>query len=144
VQIKQIVESIRQFGWTNPILIDENNMIIAGHGRYYAALAMEMKQVPTITLRGLSDAQKRAYVIADNNLALNAGWNPEILALELDQLRDEAFDLSLLGFDLKELNELIGTPNTVPGEFPAVDENIETEHECPKCGFKYSGGGSAA
>jgi DNA modification methylase len=106
-QIKQIVDSILQFGWTNPILIDENNMIIAGHGRYFAALAMEMKQVPTITLSSLSDAQKRAYVIADNQLALASGWDKDLLARELFDLKSEDFNIDVLGFGEFELNSFI-------------------------------------
>lgn len=98
-QIDQICESIEEFGFTNPILIDENNGIIAGHGRLLAAIKLNLYTVPTIRLTGLSDIQKKAYVIADNSLALNAGWNFELLSLELNELKDLGFDIDLLGFD---------------------------------------------
>ena len=111
-QVAQIAGSIREFGFTNPVLIDEEGGIIAGHGRVLAATKLKLDTVPTIMLRGLSEAQRRAYVIADNKLALNAGWDFEMLAVELDELHDMDFNLSLLGFEPEELNELIGTPNT--------------------------------
>lgn len=105
-QINQIVESIKEYGFTNPVLIDENNMIIAGHGRCMAGKQMGMKEVPCIVLSGLSDTQKQAYIIADNKLALNAGWNDELLKIELQNLKDKEFDLSLTGFDENELNKI--------------------------------------
>tara|TARA_R110002167_G_scaffold357622_1_gene573247 strand:- start:24 stop:1199 length:1176 start_codon:yes stop_codon:yes gene_type:complete len=98
-QIKQIVASINEFGFTNPILINPDNGIIAGHGRLTAAIELGMDKVPCIVLDGLTEAQERAYVIADNQLALNAGWNMDILALELADLKDMAFDIDLIGFD---------------------------------------------
>ena len=97
-QIAQLVASISAFGWTNPILIDEDRGIIAGHGRLEAAKAAGLSEVPTIALTGLSAAQKRALAIADNKLALNAGWDDELLRLELGELGLEGFDLSLIGF----------------------------------------------
>ena len=97
-QVAQIAASIKEFGFTNPILIDETNGIIAGHGRLEAARVLNLSTVPCIILSGLSDAQKRAYVIADNKLALNAGWDDELLKIELEGLRELNFNLSLLGF----------------------------------------------
>lgn len=97
-QVVQIAASIREFGWTNPILVDGDNDIIAGHGRLLAARKLSMATVPVIELAGLSDAQKRALVIADNKLALNAGWDDELLGLELGELEGLGFDLSLTGF----------------------------------------------
>ena len=91
-QVAQIAASIREFGWTNPILVDGENGIIAGHGRLMAARKLGIVDVPVIELAGLSEAQKRAYVIADNRLALNAGWDEDLLALEFG-------DLASLGFD---------------------------------------------
>ena len=85
-QIAQIAGSIREFGFTNPVLIDEKGGLIAGHGRVLGARQLGMTQVPTITLTGLTEVQRRAYVIADNKLALNAGWDPELLRLELGEL----------------------------------------------------------
>jgi len=98
-QVQQVAASIKEFGFTNPILIDEGNGIIAGHGRLQAAQMMGMDEVPTITLEGLTEAQRKAYVIADNQLALNAGWDLDALKLEVDRLGELDFDISLLGFD---------------------------------------------
>jgi ParB-like chromosome segregation protein Spo0J len=97
-QIAQIAASIREFGFTNPVLIDPEGEIIAGHGRVLAARQLEMAQIPTICLSGLSETQRRAYIIADNKLALNAGWDPELLRLELGELKLAGFDLALTGF----------------------------------------------
>lgn len=99
-QIKQIAASIREFGFTNPILIDEGGTIIAGHGRLVAAQLLSLDQVPTITLEGLTDAQRKAYVIADNKLGLNSGWDDELLKLELETLKNLDFDLNVLGWDV--------------------------------------------
>lgn len=113
-QVAQIAASIKEFGFTNPILIDEHNGIIAGHGRLLAARKLQLSEVPCIRLSHLTDAQKRAYVIADNKLALNAGWDDEMLALELGDLKDMEFDLSLTGFSTDEINALL-TPTVVEG-----------------------------
>lgn len=106
-QVNQIAASIKEFGFNNPVLIDKDNGIIAGHGRVLAAQKLGMDQVPTICLDHLTDAQRRAYIIADNKLALNAGWDDEALQAEIDRLRDEEFDVTLLGFDDDELAALI-------------------------------------
>ena len=106
-QVTQVAASIKEFGFTNPILIDEHNGIIAGHGRLMAAKKLNLEQVPTITLVGLSDSQRKAYVIADNKLALNAGWDLELLKIEIDELKDLDFDIDLLGFSADELADLI-------------------------------------
>lgn len=98
-QVQQVAASIKEFGFTNPILIDEGNGIIAGHGRLQAAQMLNLNEVPTITLEGLTEAQRKAYVIADNQLALNAGWDLDALKLEVDRLGELDFDISLLGFD---------------------------------------------
>ncbi len=113
-QVAQIAASIKEFGWTNPILIDGENGIIAGHGRLQAARKLGMVSVPVIELANLSDAQRRAYILADNRLAMNAGWDFDMLAVELDELNEEGVDLALLGFDQQELNDLIGTEKTPP------------------------------
>lgn len=102
-QVAQIAASIQQFGFTNPILVGEDGKIIAGHGRLMAARKLRMPEVPTIELAGLSDEQRRALVLADNKLAMNAGWDEDLLRLELGELNDLGFDLSLTGFDLDEL-----------------------------------------
>lgn len=105
-QVAQIAASIREFGWTNPILVDGDNGIIAGHGRLLAARKLGMGEVPVIELAGLSEAQKRAYIIADNKMALNAGWDTELLGLELDELEALGFDLALTGFGEDEIAAL--------------------------------------
>jgi DNA modification methylase len=106
-QIEQIARSITAFGWTNPLLVDETGIIIAGHGRLEAARKLGMAEVPTITLTGLSADQKRALVIADNQLALNAGWDAELLALELGELGAAGFDIGLIGFSDDELAAIL-------------------------------------
>jgi 16S rRNA G966 N2-methylase RsmD len=111
-QVAQIAASIREFGFTNPVLIDANNGIIAGHGRVMAAQKLGRKDVPCLRLDHLTDAQKRAYVLADNQLALNAGWDDEMLRIELDELKAVDFDLSLIGFDDDELGALLAGSGT--------------------------------
>lgn len=106
-QIERIANSIKEFGWTNPILIDGENGIIAGHGRILAARKLGIEKVPTIELSGLTEAQKRAYIIADNRLALDAGWDEDILKLEFAELEKEGFELSKTGFSDEEINELM-------------------------------------
>jgi len=106
-QVDQIKRSMREFGFTNPILIDEHNGIIAGHGRLQAAQELDIKLVPTITLKGLTEAQRKAYVIADNQLALNAGWDLDALTKELLTLKNVDYDLSLLGFDDDFLGDIL-------------------------------------
>lgn len=98
-QVAQVAASIKEFGFTNPILIDEDDSIIAGHGRLMAAKKLSLDEVPTIILAGLTEAQKKAYVIADNQLALNSGWDLDKLGVELERLTELDFDIDLLGFD---------------------------------------------
>lgn len=125
-QVQQIASSIKEFGFTNPVLIDEENGIIAGHGRVQAAQLLGMDEVPCIVLSGLSEAKKRAYIIADNKLALNAGWNDEMLRLEFEDLKAMDFDLDLTGFSADEIDKLM--PNVVEGltDEDAVPEAPET------------------
>lgn len=122
-QVAEIAASIREFGWTNPVLVDGDNGIIAGHGRVLAARKLGIADVPVIELAGLSEAQKRAYVIADNKLALNAGWDEELLALEFGDLASLGFDLSLTGFGEDEIGILLNRGNeglTDPDDVPEV------------------------
>lgn len=111
-QVQQIASSIKEFGFTNPVLIDDQGGIIAGHGRIMAAQKLKMDEVPTITLSDLSEAQKKAYIIADNKLALNSGWDDELLKIELEQLKELDFDLGLIGFSDDELALLMGGETT--------------------------------
>ena len=115
-QVDQIAASMREWGWTNPILVDEEGTIIAGHGRVEAARKLGLAEAPVMVARGWSEAKKRAYVIADNKLALNADWDEELLAAELSDLQTLAFDLDLVGFDAAELGKLLGPSEQVDGE----------------------------
>lgn len=132
-QILQIASSIREFGFNNPVLIDQDGGIIAGHGRVLAARKIGMNEVPTIELRHLTETQKRAYVIADNKIALNAGWDEEMLKLELEELRLADFDIDLTGFTDEEFNLLMDEPETQKegltddDEVPAVVEDPITK-----------------
>ena len=121
-QVAQICASIKEFGFTNPVLIDAEGVIIAGHGRTIAAQRLKIKEVPCLRLSHLTEAQKKAYVIADNKLALNAGWDDEMLALELGELSDLNFDLSLTGFGDDELDALLAK---------AVEEGLVDEDQVP-------------
>lgn len=103
-QLRQLANSIERFGFTNPVLIDDDGQILGGHGRVEAARLLGLKQVPTLTLSHLSPAEQRAYMLADNKLALNAGWDPELLAQELQELIDIDFDMDLTGFSLAEID----------------------------------------
>jgi DNA modification methylase len=113
-QIAQIAASIKEFGWTNPILIDGDNGIIAGHGRLSAARKLGHEEVPVIELKDLTETQRKAYIIADNRLALNAGWDNEMLTIELNELLADGFALDILGFDPKEIDALL-EPEVVEG-----------------------------
>lgn len=125
-QVNQIVASINEFGFTNPLLIDEKDNIIAGHGRLLASKKLKMEEVPCIVLSGLTEAQKKAYIIADNKMALNAGWNEELLKLELENLKELDFDLELTGFNVDELDDILGNneeeTEIVEDEVPEVPE----------------------
>lgn len=129
-QVAQIAASIQEWGFTTPILIDDQHSVIAGHGRLAAARKLGLTEVPVIVATGWTDAQKRAYVIADNKLALNAGWDNELLALELGELGDLGFDIDLVGFTDDEIAALIPVeiePGlTDPDDAPAVQENSIT------------------
>lgn len=129
-QIAQIAASIKEFGWTNPILVDRDKGIIAGHGRLYAAMKLKMEQVPIIELSHLTPTQKKALIIADNKLALNADWDNELLTIELDELLADGFALEILGFNKDELDALLA-PEVVEGltdedAVPEVPEEPKT------------------
>ena len=131
-QVAQIAASIREFGFTNPVLVDADNGIIAGHGRVMAAQKLGRDEVPCLRLDHLTEAQKRAYVIADNKLALNAGWDEDLLRIEIDELKALEFDVDLLGFDDEEIAALLAEPpspgltddDAVP-ELPEVPVTVE-------------------
>lgn len=166
-QIAEIAASIRRFGWTNPVLADD--LIRAGHGRVAAARSIydagerihmapgaergghevPAGQVPVIDCTGWSEGERRAYALADNRIAENAGWDYTLLHTELEALGTTEFDLASIGFDPDALASIAeqatadqgtarATPDA-PGEFPEFDEDIETEHQCPKCSYRWSG-----
>jgi len=150
-QIAQIAASMREFGFTIPVLAAEDGTIIAGHGRVLAAKEIGLAEVPVIVARGWSDEQRRAYTLADNKLTENGEWDEELLAIELGELRDEGFDIDLIGFDAKELDKLLGVGTvgmTDPDETPEPEEVVVTRpgdiwllgayYECESCGRKYS------
>lgn len=149
-QIGMIMENMKQFGWTNPLLIDEDDGIIAGHGRLECARRLHLKSdIPCIVLTGLTAAQKQALVIADNSLAAKAGWDTEILASEISEILENGFDLAQIGFNEQDLALLLG--GTAPGEGLTDPDDVPTppmhpvsvlgdvwllgaKATCPKCG----------
>jgi ParB-like chromosome segregation protein Spo0J len=135
-QLAQLRASIQEFGFTNPILVDGKDGVIAGHGRLEAARELGLAEVPVVVLDHLSAEQKRAYVIADNKLALNAGWDEELLRLEVMSLNLADFDLDLLGFDEKELAGLLD-PERI--DEPTANSSSADDHArdcCPHCGHE--------
>jgi hypothetical protein len=148
-QVAQIAASIQEFGFTNPILVDSDDGILAGHGRLAAAKDLAMDQVPVIVLDHLTPAQRRAYVLADNKLTLNAGWDEELLKMELAALNLADFDLSLLGWSEDELAgmldpEGIDREESVPKDHKGAEEYGEEDfsgfdHKCPRCNFEFNG-----
>ncbi|MBZ9873180.1 site-specific DNA-methyltransferase [Mesorhizobium sp. BR1-1-9] len=124
-QIKQIADSIIKFGFTNPVLVDEKNNVLAGHGRLAAARLLGWKEVPTLSITHLNETQKRAYIVADNRIAEKAGWDKQLLAIELQALADLDFDVSLTGFDIPEVDLIIAEFS--PDNQDDADEEEEIE-----------------
>ena len=125
-QITKLRSSLREFGFINPVIIDRDYNIIAGHGRVMAAKEENITEVPCVFVDHLTEAQKKAYIIADNRFALDAGWDEEMLKLEIEALQDMAFDLSLTGFDDAELSKLFETDDVKDDEF-----DVEAELQKP-------------
>lgn len=141
-QISKIAGSLREFGFCNPVLIDSQDGIIAGHGRVLAALKLGMETVPCLRLDHLSDIQRRAYILADNRLALDASWDEAMLGLELSALEMDGFDLDLVGFDAEELKYHLNDPDdrdTLPeSSSKEIDpDEYDLGHRCPRCGFEF-------
>ena len=141
-QVSQIAASIKEFGFTNPVLIDGENGLIAGHGRVMAARKMGMKEVPSIQLSHLTEVQKRAYILSDNKLALNSSWDDDLLAAEMTALADVDFDMALIGFSEDEIANLL-----ISDDRPEINESRTKEinpddykmgNQCPKCGFEFN------
>ena len=145
-QIEQLANSIREFGFTNPIIIDEDNSVLAGHGRLKAAERAGLEKVPTLKLLGLSDLQKRAYIITDNKIGLNAEWDDDILQRELRALTEGDFDIAALGWNQKEMKSFVGLDPLegldIEKEFEADQEILledidNFKNKCPRCGFEF-------
>ena len=143
-QVSKLAGSIREFGFNNPVLIDKDNGIIAGHGRVMAAQSLALESVPCIRLGHLNDTQRRAYILADNRLAeIGGGWDEEMLKLELADLRELDVDFDCLGFDADMIEEKLNPPEPVPSIVPEsstqeIDvDSFNMEHRCPRCGFEF-------
>jgi ParB-like chromosome segregation protein Spo0J len=134
-QVAQVASSIREFGFTNPVLIDSEDGIIAGHGRVMAARKLGLAEVPCIRLGHLTETQKKAYIIADNKLALNSGWDEEMLGLELADLRESDFDLNLIGFDAEEIEAALNPAEPIQSDGDDGDriQDVKEPIECPHC-----------
>ena len=138
-QVKKLASSMQEWGWTNPVLVDEAGMIIAGHGRVMAAQLLGYGEVPVMVAEGWSNAKKRAYVLADNRLALDAGWDDEMLALELGDLKGMDFDIEPIGFSAEELAAM-SPPDFAPGtedDQGKLDELAPKFVACPHCGKEF-------
>ena len=139
-QIDKIAASIREIGFLNPIITDGQSGIIAGHGRVLAAQKLGLATLPVIEASHLTDAQRRAYVIADNRLALDAGWDNDLLKIELQDMDADGFDLTITGFDLGELSTLFDDPNFEPGTEGGqgkLDELAPKIVTCPHCSMEW-------
>ena len=142
-QVDQIAASIREFGFTNPVLVDEQGSVIAGHGRLLAAHKLGITEVPSIELVDLTENQKKAYILADNKLALNAGWDIELLSIEFDELSKAGYDLALTGFDTDEIESFI-MPDFPPGsedEQGRLDQLEPKLVTCPGCAREFDARG---
>ena len=124
-QVAQIAASIKEFGFLAPVVVSDDNTILCGHGRYYAAQKLGLKKIPCVKESYLTETQKRAYILADNKLSINAGWDEELLAVELKDLQEEDFDLSLTGFDEKELSSFFYTDSEAQEDDFDVDAELE-------------------
>lgn len=140
-QIKLLADLLRKFGPDQPIVVDENEVILKGHGRRLAAEAAGMTRFPVVQRGGLSDADKAALRIADNQVALLSGWDAELVRYEMQTLQRMDYDLGLLGFGEAQLVQFTTQPGPPAGGFATFGEDIPTEHECPKCKYRWSGSG---
>jgi ParB-like chromosome segregation protein Spo0J len=136
-QVAKLAASIREFGFLNPIITDGKNGIVAGHGRVMAAQKLGLQTLPVIEAAHLTEAQKRAYILADNRLALDAGWDNEMARIELQDLQAQGFDLALTGFELGEVTTLFDEmpPDSSTKEIDPEDYKMGCQ--CPKCGFEF-------
>ena len=147
VQIAQIAASIKEFGFLSPVIISKDNTILCGHGRYYAAQKLGLEKIPCIQEKYLTEAQKRAYILADNKISQNAGWDEDLLRIEITDLQGTDFDVALTGFEDYEITDLFAVQEEHPKEGKMAENkeydeeefgDEEFEHECPRCGFRYN------
>ena len=141
-QVDKIAASIREFGFLNPIIADGQNGIIAVHGRVLAAQKLGLDVLPVIEASHLTDAQRRAYVLADNRLALDAGWDNDLLKIELQDLGEQGFDLTIAGFEVGELTVMFDEPSMSAPKSSTQEidpDEYDMDHKCPKCGFEFNG-----
>jgi len=138
-QLELLAQSMRDDGVTTPILVDEDGVVIAGHGRLQAAQFNEFARYPVVVARGWDEARKRAVRIKDNQIGLLSGWDGELMRLELQDLGMDGYDFALLGFDEDQLATFQSPGPDAPDQFGAVDENISTEWCCPRCSYRWSG-----
>jgi ParB-like chromosome segregation protein Spo0J len=134
--VAQIAASIKEWGWTNPVLIDEQNNIIAGHGRVMAAQVLAIETIPCVVAKGWTKQQRQAYVIADNKLALNAGWDDDMLKSEFEELQAGGFDLDLIGFTDEEMQSILQEVDFSPSDEDdqgRLDEVAPKLVTCPHC-----------
>jgi ParB-like chromosome segregation protein Spo0J len=139
-QVSKIAASIKEFGFLNPIIADGENGIIAGHGRVLAAQKLGLDTLPVVEAGHLTDAQRKAYIIADNRLALDAGWDNDMLKVELSDLDAQGFDLALTGFDLGEITVIFDEPDFAPGtedDQGKLDELAPKMVTCPHCAAEW-------
>lgn len=139
-QVAQIAASIREWGWTMPILVDEHGSIIAGHGRIMAAQKLGITDVPCMVAEGWTEAQRKAYVIADNKIAINSGWDMDLLKIEMQEIDALGFDLKLTGFDVGEMAAIFDEPDFAPGtegDQGKLDELAPKMCQCPHCGQEF-------
>lgn len=138
--VSKVAGSLKEFGWRQPIVVDAEGVVVVGHTRLMAARKLELTEVPVHVAADLTPAQAKAYRLTDNRVGEESQWNGALLGLELCDLRDLSADLQVLGFDEAELERY--TPDhdeDPPEDFPEYGSDIETEHECPKCGYVWSG-----
>ena len=143
-QVAQLAASIREFGFNNPVLVDKENGIIAGHGRVLAARKLGLEAVPCLRLDHLTETQRKAYILADNRLAeLGGGWDEEMLGLELSDLRETDFDLNLAGFDAQTIERFLNPTEPTVDHVPETSteeinaDSFQMECKCPRCGFEF-------
>lgn len=143
--IDKVAGSLKQFGWRQPIVVDREGVIVVGHTRLLAAQKLGLEEVPVHVALDLSDNDAKAYRLADNRVGEESQWNGSLLGLELADLRDMGADLQVLGFDGAELTRYdIERDDAPPDDFAEYGEDIEVQHECPKCGYRWSGSSEAS